>query len=160
MSDDEHTNELLAQWINALTIMHIAHHKSSSFFNSWHLFLGIPVVIVSALLGGSIAEVFFEDSERNTKIVTAILGVLAAVLAGIQTFINPASRSKQHHTSAAAFGAIRREVEQLKTVQNNSIDLNKCLEEVREKWNLALQEAPNLLSFIHDSVRKNINKLA
>jgi hypothetical protein len=57
----ENEKRLMDEWIKALSVMHIAHHKASSFFSSRHLFLGIPVVIVSALLGGSVAEVFFED---------------------------------------------------------------------------------------------------
>lgn len=156
----ENEKELMDEWIKALSVMHIAHHKASSFFSSWHLYLGIPVVIVSALLGGSIADVFFEDDQRTAKILTAILGVFAAVLAGIQTFIDPANRSKNHHEAATSFAAIRREVEQLNLAQKSTTDLNVALEDVRGKWNRALKGAPNLPSFIHDPVKKNIDTLA
>lgn len=88
---------------------HCALHPAT-FFNRCYRSLGIVVVFVSASFGASIGEVIFEKDGHWGKLLTVMLGVISAILAGIQTFLGAESRSKQHHASAAAFGEMRREV--------------------------------------------------
>lgn len=142
---------LLMEWTAELSIMHIAHHKAASFYSQCHLSLGIAAVFVSALLGASVGELIFGKDEFG-RILTTILGITGAIFAGIQTFLGAEGRSNKHHASAATFGEIRRELEQLASFPEPA-DLNERLIELRKKWNFALQAAPNLPAFIHDPVQ-------
>jgi len=154
------TNETLKEWRTALSVMHISHHTSSGFFNVCHFFLGITLVLVSALLGASIGEVIFGKDDPNGKIATAILGIVSTVFAGLQTFVNAESRSKDHHASAAAFAEARRDLEQAICIPSSPPNLNEHLNRVRKKWNAALKGAPNIPAFIHWFVRRNIKTKA
>ena len=150
--------ELLAEWIRALSVMHIAHHKAASYFGFFHLFLGISVVVASAVLGASIGELVFGPNSGTGKLFTGAIGMLSAVFAGIQTFVDPGARSRTHHGSAAAFAEARRELEQL-NVTGGGGNFGRQLDDVRKKWNAALKAAPNLPSFIHSPVRTSIDRL-
>ena len=141
-------------------VMHIAHHKAASYFGFCHLFLGISVVVLSALLGASIGELLFGKASAEGKLFTGILGLVSAIFAGMQTFLDPKTKQQNHHASAAAFAEARRELEQLTFVPGDTTKISDQLNQVRRKWNAALKAAPNLPSFIHNPVRADIDRLA
>lgn len=150
----ETTQRMLKGWIAELSIMHIAHHKAATFYSKCHLLLGIAVVIVGALIGLAIGDAIFGKNSDGAARLTVALGVASAILAGIQTFLGAEGRARNHHASAAAFGGVRRELEQLVYV-GAGIPTEERANDVRKNWNAALLAAPNLPAFIHDPVRQD-----
>jgi hypothetical protein len=160
MSTSSHIEDLMKQWTRSLALMHIAHHEAASFYGGWHLTLGVMVVILSAVLGASIGEFIYPEDPARSKLLTVLLGMLSALFAGVQTFVDAGGRSKSHHTSAAAFAEARRELEQLAATGVPSVeDVTTVLDDVRRKWNSALAAAPNLPRAIHKRVGAQVDDL-
>ncbi len=147
-------DNILENWLVALKIMHIAHHRAASYYSKWHIWLGIAVVVLSATVGTSLvasASKLFDS--KYTELVAGFFSFLAASLAGAQTFMSFETRVQKHHAAAAYFGKVRRELEQVVHSKLNSGYLDKELEKVRTQRDEALQACPNLPSHIHDPVQ-------
>jgi len=136
----------LVRWHAGLRHKNVAHHLAASRNRSLHKFFGIPVVILSTLVGTSIFS-SLGDATTNKwiLIITGMLSISATVLASLQTFLNYAELAAKHKSTAVQFGMLRREVEQFATWPNHSEDeVREFLDSIRERWDQAEQEAPTL----------------
>jgi hypothetical protein len=70
-----------------------------------NLWLGIPAVIISAVVG---AAAFSQYSQEYPLlgIVSGFLAISGAVLSGITTFLNPNDKENAHVTAAHAFDTL------------------------------------------------------
>ena len=77
--------------------------------------------------------------------MVAFASILAAVLAGLQTFLRLPERATQHATAADWYSAIRRDLEQ---VQHLPVEargkVKEYLDRVRKETNRVAQDAPEL----------------
>jgi hypothetical protein len=78
------------------------HHCAASGWSNRHLWLGLPVVVISALVG---AATFSQYAETYpvVKTIAGLLSVAVAVLSGISTFLNPNDRENSHLSAAHGF---------------------------------------------------------
>jgi hypothetical protein len=68
---------------------------AAAHYNRWHERLGVALVILSAIISGSLLETFGEGSDVWQKRGTALLSIIATVIAGIQGLIKPADRARR-----------------------------------------------------------------
>ena len=103
----------LNEWLLGLRIGHRAHFESAKHYERLHLAIGIPTVIISALMGTTVFANFEYSSRPGMKLTLSILSVLMIVFRSLQAFLRHAERSERHRTAAIQLGEVRRELEEL-----------------------------------------------
>jgi len=83
----------------------MAGHKS--------LWLGIPVVVMTAVVGTSIFGTLTATPNIYVKIAAGLLSISAAVLAALQTYLGYGEKSAKHKEAGAKYAAIWRSLDLL-----------------------------------------------
>lgn len=110
---------LLIAWKKRAAAAQHCHYFLSTRLHRRNLWLGIPVVILSTVVGTSLFATLADpkaDIPVPIRITVGLVSVLAAVLAAIQTFLRFAERSERHAQAGDWFSAIRREIEELEAI--------------------------------------------
>jgi hypothetical protein len=115
--------------------------------------LGIATVVLAAVLATSIFSSIESSPGTKAKILAGMLGVTAAVLAALQTFLGFDSRAAQHRETAAQYGALRRELEQARAGSTLS---QEQLTRIRERWDETDRTAVPASSRLHVRVRDEV----
>lgn len=135
--------QLLEDWRLRVYAAQSAHYAVANVCRRLNYALGIPAVILSSIVGTAIFAGLDHDSPRT--IVVACVSILAAVLAGLQTFLRFPERAAQHATAADWYSAIRRDIEQVLHLPVESRGKAKeCLDRIRKEMNRVGQDAPEL----------------
>ncbi len=139
----DQVEQLLAEWRQRVYAAQSAHYASADRFRLLNYLVGVPAVIFSSVVGTAIFAGLEKDSPRAPWI--ALASILAAVLAGLQTFLRFSERAAQHATAADWYSAIRRDIEETLHLPVEFRGKAKhCLDEVRKEMNRAAQDAPEL----------------
>lgn len=133
---------LAAQWKDKASIARDAHYKQAKIVRRRHVYLGIPVVIVSTVVGTSVFASLAHTQETNVKLVIGVLSVASSILAALQTFHNYAQQAEHHRMTAIRFSAIVRRLEFLAAANNGDEQLARILEDVAKEWNEINIDAP------------------
>jgi len=90
-------------------------HSGKAQFNAgvrwgrYHLFLGVPAVILSALAGTA----FF----KNQADIAGIMSTIVAILTALSTFLKPSERASSHKGSGDQYLTLRNDARVLRTVK-------------------------------------------
>ena len=136
--------ELLQHWRNRVYAAQSAYYFEAERLRRWHYLLGIAVVVLSTIVGSTM----FADRRAGPDIpnvVVGALGSLAAILAGLQTFLKLAEAATRHGGAADWYAAIRRDIEELQALPRHVRgNVQTRLDAVRIDMNKAGQNAPEL----------------
>ena len=155
------SRELLHTWLSELNTLRQEHASSARFFEKLHWKLGIPSVILAALLTTSIWS-------RESPIWTYVpspalwrdlipLGVSIVVLFvnAIITFLGPGDRSSRHKSAYATYDTLFRELQCRLTVADNDLALEAFLADFRLRWRKANDDAPTIRASVLKKVGEN-----
>lgn len=67
------------------------HFAASNFWTNFHLWIGVPVVLLSAVAGASALSQF--DPKH---VVAGLISILVVALSGVMTFLNPNEKASTH----------------------------------------------------------------
>lgn len=67
------------------------HFATSYFWGNFHLWIGVPVVLLSAIAGASALSQF--DPKH---VMAGLISILVAALSGVMTFLNPNEKASVH----------------------------------------------------------------
>jgi hypothetical protein len=90
-------------------------HSGKAQFNAgvrwsrYHLFLGVPSVILSGLAGTA----FFKDQPE----VAGIMSTMVAILTALSTFLKPSERASSHKGSGDQYLTLRNDARVLRTIK-------------------------------------------
>lgn len=150
--------ELLKHWHRHTSAAQHAHYLLAARLRRANLWIGIPAVVVSAVVGTSLFATL-ADTEGTLIVSTGLrvaigsLSVIAAVLAAVQTFLGFAKRAEQHVQAADWYAAIRRKIEETLTFRpEDRGDPRKVLDDVRSEMNKASQTYPEIGEDVWHSV--------
>ncbi|MCW0014934.1 SLATT domain-containing protein [Rhizobium sp. BT-226] len=78
------------------------HHQAAQGWKTWHLWLGIPTVVISALVG---VAAFTKTAEQNAALaaVAVLFSIIVPVLSAITTFLNPNEKEGAHLAAAHSY---------------------------------------------------------
>ena len=143
---DSHLEGLLSDWQSRAWAAQIAHYRVASRLRQYNVWLGLPVVIFTTAVGTSL---FATLSEKQLamwlRITVGAISLMAAILAGIQTFLSFAKRADQHAVAADWYASIRRKIEQqANTPRKGRSDPRKFLDEVRKDMNTVGSQFPEI----------------
>ena len=131
--------ELLKNWHSRVYAAQTAYYEVAERFRRRNYQMGIPVVIVSSLVGTAV----FADV--GNKWLVGSVSILAAVLASLQTFLKFGENATLHGAAADWFAAIRRDIEEILALPPESRGKPKtCLDSIRGEMNKAGQKSPEL----------------
>lgn len=141
----DETDALLKDWRNRVYASQSAYYMEAERLRRWHFLLGIPVVIVSTVVGTAL----FASTETGDPVVpnwaTALMSALAAILASLQTFLRFGESAAHHGSAADWYSAIRREIEETQALPRHLRgDARTRLDAIRKEMNKAGQTAPQL----------------
>jgi hypothetical protein len=87
------------------------HDRAARRADGYRYVLGVPVVVLSAVVGTSVITDLQETVEWGIYLV-GLLAIAAASLAGIQTSFNYPERAEKHRIAGVKYKAIIREIEE------------------------------------------------
>ena len=119
-------DELLRAWYPRAERALYAHRFAAKGFRTLHLWLGIPLVLLTAFVGTSVFVALEKETSQEFRFITGGTSVVAALLAALQTFLDFRERSDSHNQAAARYGAVRRKIEQFEALPTT--DSEGCME--------------------------------
>jgi len=139
--------ELLNEWLGKATEVQKAHFQEAIRLGRLRIILGIPVVVLTALIGTSVFVGMKEDVGLWAHIGVGLLSVGASVLATLQTFLGYAEQSEKHRVAGAQYGNLRRDIEAfLARPDDKRGDSLAFLDQVKDRLNKLALESPPLPS--------------
>ena len=154
---DEEPN-VLDQWHRGIRLLHIAHAKAATRFRQRGRMLGVPVVVLTTIVGTSIFATISEDAISETwKIAAGLMSGLAAVLSALQTSLNYGVLAEKHNIAVIAFGALRRDLERsLDASPHGAESRAQIMKQIGDRWAEIEREAPIVPDNIHRQAVKQV----
>lgn len=150
--------KLLSEWGHRARAAQHAHYFLASRLRLRNLWLGIPTVVFSAVVGTS---VFAALARPNAEIPPAfgaavgVLSVMAAVMAALQTFLRFAERAEKHVVAGDWYAAIARQIDELLAFPpERRGDAREVLDGIRKEMNKASQSFPEMGEGLWHSMAK------
>ena len=137
-------NPLIVAWYQRAHVVLAAHHVAAGHFDRLHYWLGIPAVIVSAVVGTTVFATLQSNPHVAIQILVGLGSVLAAVLTSLQTFLRYSERAEKHRVAGVRYGALMRELEQALILCPHESELKAFLNDVRIRWDRLNEETPTM----------------
>lgn len=136
------SRDLLSAWYERTSVTQKAHYLTTEHFRRRHYWLGIPAIVLSTAVGTSVFATL-QKRELNPwlQVAVGLASVLAAVLAGLQTFFGYSERAEKHRTAGARYGALGRELEAMLATTEPIAD--EAVADLRKRLDALALEAPN-----------------
>jgi len=89
----------------------IAHYRAGEAAGMWHKTIGIPNVIITAVVATSVFATLADNTAVKFKIATGIVAVIAAILAALQAFLHLSDVAEKHTSAGGRYATLRREID-------------------------------------------------
>lgn len=123
----------------------IGHADAATAYAARAKWLGIPVVVLSALVGTSVFATLTKQAPLWLQILTGMVSVTAAVLAAVQTFLRSGDVAGEHRAASRDFGALRRHIAQVGAVGcTPREDLMHSIDDIRRRYDEVSAASPNI----------------
>jgi hypothetical protein len=137
------------------------HHEACSGWSKRHLYLGLPTVIISAIVG---AAAFSQAAKADPWIgvVAGLLSISIAVLSGISTFLNPSEKQSAHLIAAHGFDKLNNDTRifwSIEAWQEESDEvITSQLRELVERKNELNSKSPQIPAWAYARAKKGIEE--
>jgi hypothetical protein len=147
--DDDSAEALLKDWRQRTAAASEAHYKLASGLRRKNLWLGVPVVMFSTIVGTSLFATLADDPNAVIhpafKIAIGLISVAAAILAALQTFLRFGERAEKHVVAADWYAAVRRDIDQLLALSPKERGTPKsCFDRLRKQMSKVGQHSPEI----------------
>jgi hypothetical protein len=150
--------DLPDQWHRGIRLLHIAHAKAAARFRRRGRLFGVPVIVLTTVVGTSIFATISEQAiSENWKIAAGLMSGLAAILSALQTFLDYGVLAEKHKLASIAFGALRRDLE--RALDADSLDggtREQIMEKIKDRWTEIEREAPIVPDNLHRKAAKQV----
>jgi hypothetical protein len=156
MSQPTNKRELLELWLKRLQLLEACHYEAAIPFTRGHLGLGIPMTILTTVVGTTVFATMEKSVDKTTTIVVGSISVLAAILAGLQTFLQLGSRAAGHRSLAIKIGPTRRLIEQLLIGDPNQLP-DDTVSSVRVQIDQLASESQTISSGVFEKIKTRLS---
>lgn len=126
-----------------MSAVEAGHYAMADRLTRSNLRLGIPVVILSTVIGTSVFATLEQQVSLPLRIAVGILSVATAAIASLQTFLRLGERSEKHRVAAALYSALRRDIEAaLATPRKERPDADPMFERIKLQLKTYGKESP------------------
>ncbi|MGF6489149.1 SLATT domain-containing protein [Pseudomonas frederiksbergensis] len=144
--------ELLKKWGRIIVRLQIEHEVRARDFEKFNWKLGIPCVVLSAVLSASVFSSIRNSSLLWFQYVAGLISILTLVLGSIQTFLNFDTRTTAHNNdNADKLGTIAREVQDEIASGQDEAALALDVSDIRNSLDSILFDSP---TFPKSTIRK------
>jgi hypothetical protein len=142
-----------------------AHYLAWERYSRWNRLLGIPVVILTALVGTAIFGTLHENPAPHWRILAGGVSVLATVLAALQTYLNFAEQAEKHREAGGNYAELRRRFNLLAVeMSQKGGDFNDqaiaTLKEIVAVLNEVSKKSPAITDAIYDVAHRQAEEAA
>ncbi|HYR91612.1 MAG TPA: SLATT domain-containing protein [Terriglobia bacterium] len=138
-------DQLLSTWHRRMDACQHAYYLEAERYKRWHLWLGIPAVIFSTVVGTAVFATLESQVDISARVIVALVSIAAAVLAGLQTFLRLSEAAAAHAQAGDWYAAIKRDIEQLRALRRDERGSAKtCTDVLRKEMNKVSQKSPEL----------------
>ena len=143
---DKRLEAVLDTWHRRAWAASLAHYRRASQLQRSNVRLGLPVVVLSAVVGTSLFATLGEERlPMALRVIVGTVSVAAAVLAAVQTFFGFAQRADQHVLAADWYASLRRKIEQTRAIRPEFRgDAKKILDDLRRDLNQVGAQFPQI----------------
>lgn len=131
------------------------HFVAAHFWDNFHLWLGIPTVVLAAVAGTAA----FAKFDKN-NIIAGVLSIVVVVLTAVTTFLNPKERAHTHLTSGNNYDSLLTRARVFWTIEcrrENSEDaLSARLSTLSEERDRLNRESPQVPKWAFKKAKKGI----
>jgi hypothetical protein len=135
------------------------HHQAARGWGSRHLWLGIPTVVISALIGATAFSQYAKEYPW-VGIAAGLLAILVAVLSGVTTFLNPNDKESAHLVAAHGFDKLNNDARMFWSIecwQEESDEvLTSRLRELVERKNELNSSSPQIPPWAYNRAKVGI----
>jgi len=103
---------LLEDWHRRVTTAQFGHQRQADRFRTLSLVLGIPVVVLTTLVGTSAFAAVTHGADKTARLLVGVVSIVAAVLASIQTFLGYGQAAERHRIAGTRYASLRRSIEE------------------------------------------------
>lgn len=154
------TDQLVHSWSKGIRISHVAHNRAATHYGRLHRLLGVPVVILSTVVGTAVFASYETDPDPMIRIVIGLLSVSAAVMSALQTFLGYPELAEKHKTSASFYGELRRDLEYVLAFKKDDPEIETFLKDWKRRWDEADHKAPQVPErIIGKTIKEVIDRL-
>jgi hypothetical protein len=112
--EPETVGELLLGWQLHVSRRRDIHEQAARSAQAWSFVVGVPTAVLAGLAGSSAVGVWQSEGSNGTlAIIGGILGLLAAILASVQAFLDLGSRAERHRQAAISYKRLLRSFERV-----------------------------------------------
>jgi hypothetical protein len=148
--------ELIEQWRFRNHRVQLAHYECARRFERLHLWLGLPAIALSTLVGTTVFSSLDKTADVRLQIAVGLLSVTAAVLTGLQTFLRYSELAERHRIAGAKFANLKHRIELLSTFPATDSDLRASLEALEESWARLREESPTLPARVWRRIERTV----
>jgi len=102
----ESQREVAGKWYDQIAIKQHEHYLAALRFSRLHYWVGIPLILLSAVVGRSVLARPQQKRNASGRIAIGMLSVSATVLAALQTFLSYNERAEKHRMAGARYAAL------------------------------------------------------
>lgn len=139
----------------ALLLSSKKHFVSAQTWTHFHIFLGLPMVLLSGIAGASALAQFDKG-----HVVTGILSIIVAALSALMTFLNPNAKASAHVNAGNNYDALMNKVRIFRCIEcwrdESEQVLTQRLISFSEQKDKLNQSAPQPLWFAYRKAKKGI----
>lgn len=149
--------DLLENWRFRMHRVQLAHYECARHFERLHLWLGLPAIILSTLVGTTVFASLSKVTDVALQITVGLLSVIAAVLTGLQTFLRYSELAEKHRLAGARFANLKHRIELLATFPpETEAEFSSSLKGMEEVWSTLREESPMLPGRIWRRIEKAV----
>lgn len=128
------------------------HHKCAGLYEKKHYWLGIPAIVLSAIVGTAVFATLQQNPNLSIQISVGLASMVAAVLTVLQTFLRFNERAEKHRVTGNRYGEVMDELELALVVPPaTEEEAVKFISSVSERWARIKEESPNIPQHIWKS---------
>lgn len=135
---------LFNRWDTSLKSLKIEHYKSARHYEKRHRWFGVPVVIISAVVGSSLFALINENDMIWLNITAGSISLIGVVLSSLQTFLSYSKLSEKHLITSIKYSALYRELQIKQITGIDKESLIPFIESFRKRWDEIDETAPTL----------------
>jgi len=143
---------MIDDWYIRVDVSQRSHYLSAERYRRFAHWLGVPTAALSLFVGTAVFATLQTKPSITAQICVGACSVLAAILAGLQTFFGYAERAEKHRMAGAKYGALGRQLEVVRS--EGSIEA-KTIDRIREKIDALALESPINTNAIYAAARRD-----
>jgi hypothetical protein len=148
---DDRVEHLYESWLRRVAAAESGHRRMSGQMWRRYLALGLPVVVLTTIVGTSVFASLAADENGNSaasprvRVLVGTVSLLAAVLSSLQTFLRYGVRSEGHRIAAMRYEALRRDMTKTLAMPPEARgDPVREVDSVRQRLDRYAKESPTI----------------